>query len=63
MVKRRVTEIEVRAMLERATGYEPDVLEGRFMIHMRRAGRPWTAIVEPNIDARLLVVITIYEVS
>jgi hypothetical protein len=29
-----VTEVEVRAMLEKATGFEPNV-EGRFMIHVR----------------------------
>jgi hypothetical protein len=36
----------VRAMLERATGYEPSVVEGRF-----------------HVDAKLMVVVTPYEVS
>jgi hypothetical protein len=35
--QRGVTEVEVRAMLERATGFEASVGEGRFMIHTRRA--------------------------
>ena len=35
MEQRGVTEVEVRAMLEHATGFEPNVVEGRFMIHVR----------------------------
>jgi hypothetical protein len=50
-------------MLERATGFEPSVVEGRFMIHARHAERPWVVIVEPDTDVKLLVVVTVYEVS
>jgi len=50
-------------MLERATQYEPSVVEGRFMIHAVHEHRPWIVIVEPDVDARLLVVVTPYEVS
>jgi hypothetical protein len=32
MEQRGVTEVEVRAMLERATGFEASVVVGRFMI-------------------------------
>jgi len=63
MEQRSVTEVQVRAMLERATGFEPSVVEGRFMIHVRPQPRPWIVIVEPDIDAKLLVVVTVYEVS
>lgn len=63
MEQRGVREIDVRAMLERATRYEPSVVEGRFMIHALHERRPWIVIVEPDIDARLLVVVTPYEVS
>ena len=62
MEQRDVTEVEVRAMLERATGLEPSVVEGRFMIHARHSQRPWIVIVEPDADANLLVVVTAYEV-
>ena len=58
-----VTEVEVRAMLERATGFEASVVEGRFMIRTRRGQSPWIVIVEPDADATLLVVVTVYEVS
>ncbi len=63
MEQRGVTEVEVRAMLEGATGFEPSVVEGRFMIHARHAQRPWIVIVEPDAGVNLLVVVTVYEVS
>ncbi len=62
MEQRGVTEVEVRAMLEWATGLEPSVVEGRFMIHASHAQRPWIVIVEPDADVSLLVVVTMYEV-
>jgi hypothetical protein len=63
MEQRGVTEIELRAMLERATGFRPNVAEGRFMIDVRHQGSQWIVIVEPDAEARLLVVVTAYEVS
>ena len=63
MEQRSVTEVELRAMLERASGFEPNVVEGRYMIRTRKGGQPWIAIVEPDVDAKLLVVVTVYEVS
>jgi hypothetical protein len=50
-------------MLERAMRYEPSVVDGRFMIHAVHRQRPWIVIVEPDLDAKLLVVVTPYEVS
>ena len=63
MEQRGVTEVEVRAMLEKATGIEPNVVEGRFMIHVRHLQSAWIVIVEPDTEARLLVVVTVYGVS
>ena len=63
MEQRGVTEVEVRAMLENATGFEPNVVEGRFAIHARRLQSPLVVIVEPEADAKLLVVVTVDEVS
>ncbi len=62
MEQRGVTEVEVRAMLEHATAFEPSVVEGRFMIDAQRARRPWGVILEHDADVRLLVVVTVYEV-
>jgi len=50
-------------MLERATGFEASVVEGSFIVHTQRGQSPWVVIVEPDADARLLVVVTVYEVS
>jgi hypothetical protein len=33
------------------------------MIHVRHQQRPWLVIVEPDIEAKLLVGVTVYEVS
>ena len=50
-------------MLERASGFEPNVIDGRYMIKTRQHGRPWIVIVEPDVDAKLLVIVTVYEVE
>ena len=63
MEQRGVTEVEVRAMLEKATGFEPNVVKGRFMIHVRHLQGAWVVIVEPDADGKLLVIVTVYEVS
>jgi hypothetical protein len=63
MEQRGVTEVELRAMLERATGFEASVVEGRFMIHTQPGQSRWVVIVEPDAEAKLLVVVTVYEVS
>ena len=59
MEQRGVTEVAVRAML----GFEASVVAGRFMIQTRRGQSPWIVIVEPDAEASLLVVVTVYEVS
>jgi hypothetical protein len=33
------------------------------MLERRHLQRPWIVIVEPDADAKLLVVVTVYEVS
>ena len=63
MQQRGVTEVDLRAMLERATGFRPNVVEGRFMIDVRHQARPWLVIVEPDAEAKLLVLVIVYEVS
>jgi hypothetical protein len=43
MEQRGVAEVDVRAMLERVTGFEPNVIEGRYMIETCQHGgyRSW----------------------
>jgi hypothetical protein len=62
MEDRRFNEVDLRAMLERASSYGPDVVEERWGIETRHAGRVWEVIVEPDADLRLLVVVTAFAV-
>ena len=62
MEDRRFTEVELRTMFERATSYRPDVVEGRWVILTRHRRHPWEVIVEPDSDAKLLVIVNAYPV-
>ena len=62
MFERRFTEIDLRLMLERASGRREDVFEGRWIIETRHRGRAWEVIVEPDRERQLLVVVTAYPV-
>ena len=63
MEDRAFNEVDLRRMLELATGHRADILEGRFVIDTRHAGRSWEVIVEPDEIRQLLVVITAYPVD
>jgi hypothetical protein len=62
MTDRRFTEIDLRRMLERASRYREDVVEGRWVIETRRRGRPSEVIVEPDQERHVLVVVTAHPV-
>ncbi len=62
MDDRRFTEIDLRRMLERASSYREDVVEGRWVIDTRHRGKAWEVIVGPDLERRLLVVVTAYPV-
>lgn len=63
MDDRRFSEVDLRAMLQRAASYQRDVVEGRWVIITRHRRRPWEVIVEPDLAARVLVVVTAYSVE
>jgi hypothetical protein len=63
MEDRGFSEVDLRAMLEHASGYHEDVVEGRFVIEARHQRRRWEVIVEPDLAAKLLVVVTAYPVA
>ena len=63
MEDRDFTEIDLRQMFERADGYRPDVVEGRWVIKTRRRRANWEIIVEPDFEEELLVMITAYPVE
>jgi hypothetical protein len=60
MVDRRFTEVDLRRMMEHASDYSPDVVEGRLKIATRHSRKKWEVIVEPDSVRKLLVVVTAY---
>ncbi len=60
MVDRGFSELDLRAMLEHARGYRPDIIEGRWVIVAVFRRRTWEVVVEPDADTRRLVVVTAY---
>ena len=62
MDDRRFTEIDLRRMLQRASGHHEDVVDDRGIIETRHRGKAWEVIVEPDQERQLLVVVTAYPV-
>jgi len=62
MEDREFNEVDLRTMLGRATSFQRDIVDGRWMIFAQRRRHPWEIIVEPDSDARQLVVVTAYPV-
>jgi len=60
MEDRSFTELDLRGMLEAATGYRKDIAPGRWVIEAKRGRAPWEVIVEPDPSLETLVVITAY---
>ena len=63
MIDRQFTESDLRTMLENATGFEPDLEPGRWVIQTRWLGNRWEVVVEPDSRLRRLVVVTAYMVG
>jgi hypothetical protein len=63
MVDRQFNEVDLRQMLETATGCYGNHEEGRFVIETEHDGRAWAVIVEPSPDDQLLIVVTAYPVE
>ncbi len=63
MEARGFTEVDLRQMLEHATGFRPDVVEDRFIIGARLRGRLWEVVVEPDEMEHIVVVITAYRIE
>jgi hypothetical protein len=63
MVSRKFSETELREMLEQATAIHEDDEPGRWRIDTTRDRQPWEVVVEPQLDERVLLVITAYRVE
>ena len=62
MEHRDFTEIDLRGMMEVASGLRPEA-RGRWAIQSRWRGRDWEIIVEPDRATEQLVVVTAYPVD
>lgn len=60
MKDRRFSEVDLRLMLEGASGYHADCEPGRYVLQTRHEGRPWEVILEPVPEEEVLVVVTAY---
>jgi hypothetical protein len=60
MEERGISELELRTMLEDASSMSPAVRSGRWLVETRYAGRRWNVVLEPDVDERLLFVVTVY---
>jgi hypothetical protein len=62
MEDRGFNEVDLRTMLKQASILRPGIMEGRWVVETRHAGRRWEAIVEPDEEMALLVVVTAFPV-
>lgn len=60
MADRDFGELDVRRMLSVASDLRRDIVSGRWVVATRHHGVSWQVIVEPDVDAHLLIVITAY---
>jgi hypothetical protein len=63
MVDRSFTEVDLRRMLKVATILRRDIVPGRWVAATRHRRQSREIIIEPELNARLLVVITAYRVQ
>ena len=63
MVDRVVNETDLRMMLEGAYSIRPAPLEGRFRIETRYQSQAWAIIVEPDMLATRVVVVTAFPIN
>jgi hypothetical protein len=63
MLDRQFSEIDLRAMMEGATGLREDTEPGRWVVETFYGSQAWEVVVEPDDGDSLLVVITAYPVG
>ena len=60
MLDRGFSELDLRTMFEHSRDYKADIVAGRWVIITSHRRRTWEVIVEPDSDAKRLLVITAY---
>ena len=60
MEERGFSEVELRTMLYDASKLVPARRPGRWLIQTRHAGHPWFVVVEPDLNDKILMIVTAY---
>lgn len=63
MDERGFSEVDLRAMLDDATGQRESLMSGRFVISTVLQSQNWEVIVEPDELEQVLIVVTAYRVE
>jgi len=63
MEDRHFTEVDLRRMMEHATGFRQARRTGRWIIETKHQDLRWEVVVQPDAYTELLGVITAYEVK
>jgi len=63
MIDRGFSELDLREMLELASGYRRDKDPNRWVIETSHRGRVWEVVVEPQAVEKLLVVVTAFAIG
>ncbi len=63
MLDRGLSDVDVRLMIEGATGLRQAEHAERWVLTTTHDSRPWVLIVEPDSADEVIVVITAYQVS
>ncbi len=63
MLDRQFSPVDLRLMLEDASGYHPDREPGRYVVETRHEGRRWEVILEPIPEEKVVVAVTAYPVE
>jgi len=62
MTLRNISETDLRAMLEDASGLRPDELQGRWVAECYHQGSDWEVVLEPELELESLAVVTAFKV-
>ena len=62
MEDRNFNEVDLRTMLGHARSFRQDIVDARWVIETQHHKHRWEVIVEPDVDAKLLVIVTAYPV-
>jgi hypothetical protein len=61
MEDRGFTEVELRAMIDKASSWRASAVAGRVVVASALAGRSWEIVVEPDPEVERLVVVTAWQ--